>query len=164
MPGEDTTVRVGQALRRFVVESNRIEGIERPPTEAEISAHAAFMSLRRVTVKDLEGFVAMVAGRPLRRALGQNVRVGSHLPPPGGPEIERRLEHILAIVNTRSGDPYAVHVSYELLHPFLDGNGRSGRVLWAWHMSQIGRDPFSLPFLHRFYYQALDAARLIEEA
>ncbi len=47
-------------------------------------------------------------------------------------------------------------VRYELLHPFSVGNGRSGRTLWAWCMLRRGDDPFTLPFLHRFYYQTLE--------
>ena len=39
----------------------------------------------------------------------------------------------------------------------MDGNGRSGRVLWLYNMGGIERVP--LGFLHTFYYQALDASR-----
>lgn len=55
-------------------------------------------------------------------------------------------------------DPWKMHVAFEKLHPFMDGNGRTGRALWAWHMKQLGLDPFALSFLHRFYYQTLAAA------
>jgi hypothetical protein len=146
------------AMERFVRESNRIEGILREPLQREIDAHAAFLALRMVTLADLEAFVADIAGVPLRRVVGQDVRVGGHVPPPGGPVIERELNYLLRDVAT-GRSPYEVHVDYELLHPFMDGNGRSGRVLWAWQMRDQGQDPFSLPFLHRFYYQTLDAAR-----
>jgi Fic family protein len=37
----------------------------------------------------------------------------------------------------------------------MDGNGRTGRMLWAWHMKHQGRDPFLRPFLHTWYYQTL---------
>jgi hypothetical protein len=82
----------------------------------------------------------------------------AHLPRPGGPWIEIELDELLVRINDRDLDPYAAHLRYEALHPFMDGNGRSGRAIWAWHMQREWRDPFALPFLHRFYYQALDAS------
>ena len=40
----------------------------------------------------------------------------------------------------------------------MDGNGRSGRILWAWQMIEHNINPgLSLGFLHTFYYQALSA-------
>ena len=53
-------------------------------------------------------------------------------------------------------DPWVFHVQYERLHPFTDGNGRSGRALWAWQMMRR-REGLALGFLHRFYYQTLVA-------
>ena len=55
-----------------------------------------------------------------------------------------------------------VHLSgrcrYETLHPFMDGNGRSGRILWAWQMIEHNIAPgLSLGFLHAYYYQTLAA-------
>ena len=143
----------------FVCESNRIEGINRPPTEGEIAAHQRFLCLSDVTVRDLEDFVGAVARAVLRNRPGMDVRVGAHVPPRGGPGIESELMTLLCNVNDDQLGAHEAHVRYELPHPFMDGNGRSGRVLWAWMMRQKGCDPFALPFLHRFYYQALDAAR-----
>lgn len=31
-----------------------------------------------------------------------------------------------------------VHVEFEDLHPFPDGNGRTGRILYNWHRIQLG--------------------------
>ena len=146
-------------LLDFIRESNRIEGIEREPTDAEVQQHYDFLSLPSVDVPDLERFVSVVADAPLRERVGMDVCVGSHRPPAGHPHIRGQLGIILSEVHDRRLTPYEAHVRYELLHPFMDGNGRSGRVLWAWQMTRAGLDPFSLPFLHRFYYQTLDAAR-----
>jgi Fic family protein len=76
--------------------------------------------------------------------------------PPGGRGIKARLKVLLAKVNSdpKGYDPFDMHCEYEMLHPFTDGNGRSGRLLWAWHMLKRG-ESLSLGFLHQFYYQAL---------
>lgn len=147
------------ALHAFVTESNAIEGITRPPLDYEVEAHATLLSLPSITVADLEAFVKDVAAVPLRRQPGQNVCVGAYRPPPGGPNIEYELETLLADIAAGCTTPYRAHIRYELLHPFMDGNGRSGRALWAWHKQRNGHDPFQLPFLQAHYYASLDAAR-----
>lgn len=146
------------ALDRFVTESNAIEGINRAPTVDEIQAHVEFLQ-GEVDVPALERFVSVVQpGAELRRREGMNVRVSNHIAPRGGPKIERRLNTLLA---NSSLAPYSRHLLYEHLHPFMDGNGRSGRVLWLHNMGGIENAP--LGFLHHFYYQTLSANHLETE-
>lgn len=140
-------------LDDFVRESNRIEGIDREPTNDELSATAAFLYLGLPTTADLEAFVAIIApGHKLRDCEGLNVRVGNHIAPPGAPSIRKELDFLLSKIEI--SDPWQTHVAYETLHPFTDGNGRSGRALWLWQMrgAPIG-------FLHQFYYQTLSGVR-----
>ena len=149
-------------LRAFVKESNRIEGITRPPTAREIGAHKALLALPEVTVEALCEFVQTVAKRPIRDKPGMNVCVGNHRPIEGGPHVPGILaEAILPLANKGAASAYDVHRRYEDLHPFMDGNGRSGRALWLWQMLREGRDPYALRrgFLHTFYYQTLAARR-----
>jgi hypothetical protein len=146
-------------LHEFIAESNRIESIHRV-TDDEVEAHEQLLALPELTVEAVERFVTDVAGAPLRDKPGMNVRVGNHLPPPGGPEIRAQLVGFLwGLSQPTNYTPYSAHVWYERVHPFIDGNGRSGRAIWAWYMVKLDFDPFALPFLHRFYYQALDASR-----
>lgn len=154
------TMKIINELLYFVTESNKIEGIHREPTEAELAASQHFIDLSVVQVADLCAFVSTCApGATLRTKAGMNVQIGDHLPPPGGPLIKRRLEDLLERAN-KDEDPYTIHVAYETLHPFLDGNGRSGRILWAWQMLRIGAWPrLKLGFLHAFYYQSLSGSR-----
>lgn len=141
----------------FVKESNAIEGIKRPPTKEEINEHNRFVRLDVITVKELEKFVSVYqSDASIRNEPGMNVIIGSHLPPNGGPLIVGYLENILHEIEFKL--PYSVHVAYEKLHPFADGNGRSGRALWAWQMTQT-YGGITLPFLHHFYYQSLNASR-----
>lgn len=144
-------------LRDFVTESNRIEGIHRAPSTAEIDAHFTFLNKRRIYVSDLEEFVkAVQPGAALRIERGMNVTVGSHVPPLGGVAVGLALEELLDKIDDGSS-LYDVHQAYEKLHPFTDGNGRSGRVLWLWMAGGIEKAP--LGFLHHWYYQSLSAWR-----
>ena len=139
-------------LRSFVVESNAIEGIEREPTDAEIIAHWEFLH-RPLDVASLERFVSVVQpGAELRRRPGMNVRVGQHIAQAGGSHIEHQLKALIEIDDLT---PWERHTYYEFLHPFMDGNGRSGRVLWLRDMGGIEQVP--LGFLHTFYYQTLSS-------
>lgn len=147
-----------EIIEEFVIESFKIESLA--PTEEAYNAHDLFLGLPRITVFDLERLVATIAhGARLRTSPFLNVRVGTHVAPQGGPEIKEELEQILMRANMIE-DPYSTHIAYETLHPFTDGNGRSGRALWAWQMLRTERASWlEMGFLHAWYYQSLEGAR-----
>jgi Fic/DOC family protein len=154
-----------ERIRQFAAESDRIEQLE--PDERHVVALTGFLALPKLTVTDLREFVGAIEPKAkLRDRAGRNVSIVDratgillYRPPEGGQHIVGRLEELLEEVNRGDLSPAVAHAAYESLHPFTDGNGRSGRAIWAWHMQKVDIDPFGLPFLHRWYYQSLELVR-----
>lgn len=84
-----------------------------------------------------------------------NVQVGGRLCP--APELSKQitinwlydmLEHAKTL------EPKEMHIRFEKAHPFVDGNGRTGRMLMWWHEVQLGRTPTFVGWENRRdYYQ-----------
>lgn len=145
-------------LDDFVRQSNLIEGMTRPPTSLEVAAHHEFLALEEISVGSLCEFVSVIQpGAVLRDRPGLDVRVGPHVPMSGGAQVHLELGALLSRLWMPGMTPWFVHNKYETLHPFTDGNGRSGRGLWLWMMGGIDKAP--LGFLHHFYYQTLQETR-----
>ncbi len=100
----------------------------------------------------------------------QSVRVGNLIPPPA-PEIPNLIKHLEDFINDPSDIPPLiriglVHVHFETIHPFLDGNGRIGRLLIVLMLVfykildvEILYPSFYFKKFHLQYYQSLDRVR-----
>lgn len=141
-------------VKAFLRESLKIEGINRQPTKREVEATEAFLASKAPAIPEIVTLVRVYQpDARLRDIDGLNVRVGDHVPPSGGPHIVTALSGILHDIRY-GADPWETHLAYEMLHPFTDGNGRSGRAIWAWQMIRR-QSGLPLQFLHQFYYQTL---------
>lgn len=84
-----------------------------------------------------------IAGR-LRKA-NEYVRIGTHIAP--APEHIEALLDTLLIEYTGTDDLYFLekvsrfHLEFECIHPFVDGNGRIGRVLINLQLAKFGFPP-----------------------
>ena len=95
--------------------------------------------------------------------------------PPPPEQVPELVEDLVASINEDGHPPLVhaamVHAQFETIHPFADGNGRTGRALIQLMLRRSGLTTSALPlstslvFQHaRFYIGALNGARVICDA
>lgn len=95
-----------------------------------------------------------VAGR--FRQDNEFVRVGNHIAP-NPKEVTDRLQKMLAEYNATSYESIIkriakLHLAFEHTHPFIDGNGRIGRVINNYLLIREGFVPINIKFIDRKNY------------
>jgi len=149
-------------LDRFISEREIFEAknlarvvsyIDKRAKEQELSLNA-ILSLHTMLIANIRDDIA---GR--FRIGKEYVRVGSHIAP-APQEIIERLEKMLTEYNSASHESVIkrvarLHLAFEYTHPFIDGNGRIGRVLNNYVLIREGYVPINIKFIDRQkYYDA----------
>jgi Fic family protein len=86
------------------------------------------------------------------------VRVGPHVPPPPE-EVSGLMRELLAWWNDRASEISPIlssailHYRFEAIHPFADGNGRTGRALALWELYRRGFDTHHIFSVDEFYWE-----------
>lgn len=127
--------------REFLKESNAIEGVyDDKSLEDAITAWEFLIRHSVMTLKNIKRTHEILMRRqPLRPSeIGQfrriNVYVNDHkMLPPQLVESMTLMEFCLPTMRVSpKPDWKALHVKYESIHPFVDGNGRTGRMFMNW--------------------------------
>lgn len=151
-------------LDRFISEREIFEAknlarvvsyIDKKAKEQELSLEV-ILTLHKMLLSNIRD---EIAGR--FRQPGQYVRVGSHIAP-APEEVIGRLIAMLKDYNSTAHLPIVnriakLHLTFEHTHPFIDGNGRIGRVLNNYLLIREGYVPINIKFIERqLYYKAFN--------
>jgi Fic family protein len=127
--------------------------IDKKAKEQELTLDVILM-LHKMLIRNIRDDIA---GR--FREDGEWVRVGSYIAI-DSKEITERLEKMIAEYNTSSRENIIkrialLHLTFEHIHPFVDGNGRIGRVINNYLLIREGFVPINIKFIDReMYYRA----------
>jgi Fic family protein len=136
--------------------------------EQELNLEVA-LSLHKMLLANIRDDVA---GR--FRKNNEWVRVGSHIAA-DPKEVLGKLEKMIAKYNSSNHENIIkrialIHLTFENIHPFVDGNGRIGRVINNYLLIREGFVPVNIKFIDRkMYYEAFrefdekGSAKIMEE-
>jgi hypothetical protein len=149
-----------QWLTDYTVASNFIEGIDRDPValEREVNALDELIGTPSLGSVEMLRFLSVVEPTArIRAGAKDGVAVGSHVAPAGGPHMYREVADLLIDISRSDTNPVFTYAAWQHLHPLTDGNGRTGRALYAWqNINRRNRIP--LPsFVHDYHYEVLSS-------
>lgn len=149
-------------LDRFISQREIFEARNLARVVSYIDKRAKEQELTLEVILSLHGMLISnirddIAGRFRKDA--EFVRVANHIAP-NPKEIVGRLEKMLAEYNAASHENVIkriakLHLEFEYTHPFVDGNGRIGRVINNYLLIREGFVPINIKFIERNkYYDA----------
>lgn len=156
-------------LKKYIRESNKIEGIH---SETEVIqsliAWDYLQALTTINQTDICAIQKIITANQTNLLGNQrgfyrnvsmiNVRVGSYVAPDYSEVAQLMADWFNDWLKMT---PLIAHIRFETIHPFVDGNGRVGRMLYWWQCVKAGRVPTLYTNQKKlFYYNLFDSKRI----
>ena len=138
-------------------------GLEQLKTKPFISTNLCIKIVQ--CIKQNNASIRVLSGTTLSNTLGEVI----YTPPSGENIIRNKLANLEKFINEETGtDPLIkmalIHYQFEAIHPFADGNGRTGRILLLLYLKLSGLLEIPAIYLSEYiikhkieYYQRLRA-------
>ena len=143
----------------WIRESNLIEGIDDPKEDARCLVVWKLLRRKRWSLTSVLWIHSRIMFVLNRRIAGKwrecNVRVGNHIPThwhnvPG--QMSAWVWNETFAHEKGWEEIKKAHVRFETIHPFEDGNGRTGRMLMNWQRVKAGLEPLCIKASERVEY------------
>ena len=183
IPALQKDSRVRNAHSSTAIEGNpltleQVRAVEADPASISVASRARrevlnyFAALRhvekhatkkRLSHQDILRLHAVIAGDVMDQGEAGRyrmirVRVGAYLPPPHE-DVSGLMFELLEWWNKKSTElspivsSSIVHYRFEAIHPFADGNGRTGRLLALWDLYRRGFDSQHIFSVDEYYWE-----------
>ena len=117
------------------------------------------VTLSENIIKDIHSIVLM--DKPQDRGKYRRIPVtilGTAHEPPGPYLVPILMEQLISEYNEKMKDKHIIekvalfHLQFETIHPFIDGNGRTGRLIMNFELMKEGYPPINIKFKDRKRY------------
>lgn len=172
---ENINTTVSEALKADVIyEESELKGAEKEVLNYRNALLEGFQLLMKQEFLNTNSFVEIQSVlEPTKKGIRnipdvaiRNSRTGEKIytPPEGQEVIREKLKNFEDYFNSNEGfddlDPLirmaVMHYQFEAIHPFVDGNGRTGRMLMVLYLVLVGRLDLPILFLSKYILESRD--------
>lgn len=150
---------VTEHIEEFFTESNKIENVHGEDALTQtLTAWEHITKQNELTHDVIKSTHGKILENRQPEIAGEyrsvNVIVGEDKPP-APPAVPTLMEELLEHTPTTATQAIQWHVYFEKIHPFTDGNGRIGRMIYAWHCNKLNIKPVLWRAADRHQYYTL---------